>query len=520
VSRGGQAVSGTIGGATRRVWPLMLAAVVGCALGLGAAALSSRDGWVVLAMILLAIAGVVAAAVVTRGLAPWARVVLLTVGGYIALGRGFAYLSPFPEHIPLFVGEVTIVAALCLMPHGRLAREFVADGTGRWVIAWTGYGLIRASTWLADMDFTAAKAISVVYYTAFLYFGWALTSEPTRFARLARVLAVVFAAHLVHAAFSLEQFGLAGIAPSAREGAPPLLGLTSGGTPYLNTVIAGFFFLLVWPDARWRSGALRWAGAVLSVAGLVLMQARAGFVAAAVGSVVGLAGPRRGRLARRLVVLAVVTVVAGLALATTNVAITGQKGPLSAQFAVAQLWSIVGVAPTGDTAEFESLLLGPREGRLEIWDDLIRDTVQSGHWLFGLGFARSLLEIPLADGAVKRSPHNGFVAVFGYLGLIGLVLFVGTLAHALMTIGTAVWTAERRGDPRTADVALWLLIALAVNASGALFSVVWDSPVQAAPAYLFMGMGVGLARAVRRARGPEARQSDERSPGEVEWRVG
>jgi hypothetical protein len=242
------------------------------------------------------------------------------------------------------------------------------------------------------------------------------------------------------------------------------------------------------------------------VGALFLMQARAGFVAAAVGAAVGLVGRRRGRLARQLAVLAAVVVVGGLVGAAANLAITGQKGPMSVEFAVAQLWSIVGVAPRGDVADFESLLIGPREGRLEIWGDLVTSTVQGGNWVFGAGFARSLLEIPLVDGSVKRSPHNGFVSVFGYLGVVGVALFLGMITHALVVVGLALRAAHRRGEGTTADVALWLLIAMAANVSGAVFSVVWDSPVQAAPAYLFMGMGVGLARATRVGRGVDVEQ--------------
>jgi hypothetical protein len=482
---------------------LVLAAGAACGLGLGAAALSDGVGGAVVWMTLGTAAGVGGVVLWTRGLPVWVRIVLLTVGGYIALGRGFAYLSPFPERFPLFVGEVAIVAAVLLMPHGRFVREFFADGVGRWTIAWTTYGLIRASTWLAGMDFTAAKAMSMVYYTTFLYFGWALMREPAKFERVAKVLAVVFWVHLVHAVLSIEQFGLTEWAPSAREGAPPLLGLTTGGTPYINSVIAGFFFLLVRPRRQWMADAVRWAGAMLSVGALFLIQARAGFVAAAVASAVGLAGRRRGRLAGQLVALAVMVIVAGLVLAVTSATITGDKGPMSLEFAAAQLWSIVGVVPSGQIADFESVLLGPREGRLEIWEDLIRNTVQSGNWVFGRGFARSLLEIPLVDGSLKRSPHNGFVAVFGYLGVVGVVLFLGMITHALVVMGRALRAADRRNDGMTADVALWLLIAAAVNVSGALFSVIWESPMQAAPAYLFIGMGAGLARAMRLGRWPE-----------------
>jgi hypothetical protein len=481
--------------------------------GLGAAALSDVAGGAVVWMTLIAAAGVGAVVLLTRGLPVWVRIVLLTVGGYVALGRGFAYLSPFPERFPVFVGEVAIAGAALLMPHRRFVGEFFADGVGRWTIAWTIYGLIRASTWLPEMDFTAAKATCMVYYTAFLYFGWALMREPAKFGRVAKVLAVVFSVHLVHAVLSLDRFGLADMAPSAREGAPPLLGLATGGTPYINTVIAAFFFLLVWPRRRWTAEVVRWAGAVLSVGALFVMQARAGFVAAAVGAAVGLVGRRRGRLAGQLVILAAVVIVAGLVGAATSVAITGQKGPMSVDFAVAQLWSIVGVAPSGDVADFESLLIGPREGRLEIWKNLIKDTVRGGNWIFGAGFARSLLEIPLVDGSLKRSPHNGFVSVFGYLGAVGVALFLGMVTHALVVMVLALRAADRRGDGMTADVALWLLIALAANVSGALFSVIWDSPVQAAPAYLFMGMGVGLARATRLGRRPDV--EPRRGPGSM-----
>src|SRR5262245_39488404 len=197
--------------------PLAVAAGGGGVLGLGAALVSGGLGWGIVVMAAATACGLCAVVMLTRGLAPWVRIVLLAVGGYIALGRGFAYVSPLPERVPLFVGELAIIAAVALMPHRRLLPAFLADGVGRWTVAWTAYGLVRGISWLADMDFTAAKAMCLVYYTAFLYFGWALMREPATFERAKLVLAVVFSVHLAHAIASLERFGLAEMAPSARE---------------------------------------------------------------------------------------------------------------------------------------------------------------------------------------------------------------------------------------------------------------------------------------------------------------
>lgn len=168
--------------------------------------------------------------------------------------------------------------------------------------------------------------------------------------------------------------------------------------------------------------------------------------------------------------------------------IRGGKGPVRPDYAVMQIKTIFGVSSSplsassfGNEYVSHDGLMGTRQGRIKIWKDIISNNLQSPtKVLFGKGFAEPLLKIELGKNAPpKRSPHNGYVLIFGYLGLIGLCLFLMFNLLFVKRIIKAIRVNKAKGRQKESDTLLRIFVYYAVMITGAFTSPIFGTPYMA-----------------------------------------
>ncbi len=140
--------------------------------------------------------------------------------------------------------------------------------------------------------------------------------------------------------------------------------------------------------------------------------------------------------------------------------------------------------------------MGTRQGRIKIWKAILSDNLQSAtKTLIGKGFGQPLLKIGTGrDKPHKRSPHNGYVLIFGYMGLIGLFLFLMFNFLFVKRIIKAIWVNKSKGRIKEGDTLLWIFVWYTVMITSALTDPVFGTPYKAAIFYFLIGLGLSLSR--------------------------
>jgi len=125
-------------------------------------------------------------------------------------------------------------------------------------------------------------------------------------------------------------------------------------------------------------------------------------------------------------------------------------------------------------------LEGSRSHRLEMWSDIIKETVNENLY-FGQGFGMDL------TAQTFRHPHNSLISIFGRMGIVGLFLYLSLFVYILRKI-----YRKYRQTLYYKQIYLWFLFYVILSFQILNFSVVLESPMLAIPFYLILGGIIGF----------------------------
>jgi O-antigen ligase len=378
-------------------------------------ALVSARPQLLLPLAALVVAGVWAS--VRRELAWWDLVVFV-VGGVYLLEYGFTNIG-LTGAIPLPLVDLVAVALVARIATWRgfrwpssapfvLAVGLVALITIRLVVDYPTYGV------LAIRDATLGIEL------AFLLVGyWAVDVFGLR--RLIGVLSVVFLIGVAYLALYPFQDSVAAASPQVGLQKPvPLIGNFVGEA----ALVAGtfFFFTLLRPYGKW-SYAL--AAATLPV--MVLMQSR-GMYLAVPGAIVFIWAAARARAGWQLRRGLGATLAVGLAALVVFFPFApdeGRVGEVTPAFVFEQLSTLSGSEGPGS----------PVSQRTEWLNNVLNEVEETPWaWAVGVGLGPDLAFGFESPTGLVRKPHNDYLEAYARLGLLGLVLFVGILGTAFVSI--------------------------------------------------------------------------------------
>ena len=430
----------------------------------------------------------------------WEKMVVFLVAGCIVAARGFVYLGVPLGKMFLPIGEMVIVSALILILHNKSTANFFEEKVAWWILIWFVYGMLRLLIAMPDVEFITLKSSCMIYYSLFAYFGFLVARRREVVDQLFKVLGISFLLLFFHFILYFPHFGGVSLSPKLYQGIN-LLG--SFGSPYFHTIGGCFFFMII---AKYYLKWPQWTYTILAATFLaltILMQARSGFVALAGAIVIAVlwSDIRQKIKITNLAIFFPFTLL--ILISLIGLESRGGKGPVSADYVIMQIETIFGRSrSTFRTSSFGNEyvsvkgLVGTREGRIRIWKGVLSDNLQSPiNALLGKGFGEPLLRIKLRGGVPdKRSPHNGYVLIFGYLGLIGLFLFLMFNFLFVKRIIKAIRLNKSKGMLKESDTLLWIFVYYAVMVTGALATPIFGTPYMAPIFYFLIGLGLSLSR--------------------------
>ena len=358
----------------------------------------------------------------------------LVVGVWVLLVflSGIGAANELENVVFLLIATASAVILLGRGPATRHPATLVAVAA---LFAWLAVTAAWADNWHASMHHLEQWAIGIAAVPA------VMTAASTR-----RGAALVLAGFLVGAVIS----AIIGLAHH-HDASGRLIG-SEGNADDLAAVLAPAFFIAAGLSAcvsrRPVQLALLIAGAVVALA-LVATQSRGGGIAIVVGTLVAalLLRDRPGRLAVALVALA-----AGVALAT-----------------------VVEPGSLGRLTSFKD----DGSGRIGLWHVAARMTAQ--HPIVGVGIGNFQVESPryvLRPGELNsvgliverhQLTHNTALQQLSETGIVGLAIFFAVVGMCLRAGQRAARLFDARGDPRFADVARTVIVAIVAILAASLF---------------------------------------------------
>lgn len=133
--------------------------------------------------------------------------------------------------------------------------------------------------------------------------------------------------------------------------------------------------------------------------------------------------------------------------------------------------------------------------RLGWWREIQARLARDAHtWFLGLGYGAPLTGFRGPSDDLVREPHNSYVSVYGRLGFLGLVLFLGFLASVLHAAIRLAGQTRRTGDRDLHVAAVTMLCLFGTHLIYALGEGGFEMSFIAVPFYLFAGIATALAR--------------------------
>ncbi len=225
------------------------------------------------------------------------------------------------------------------------------------------------------------------------------------------------------------------------------------------------FFWFLWNQRR----VVGSFGASAALLILLMVQSRGAYLAM-LGSVIALLPlwfRNVKQWAKIVAVCVVICVVVGTVVAVVADSITGRLGaPVGLNVAIAQLRTLLGEEGPG---------AGSLEHRLTAWPAVI-EQVLSDHLgpFFGVGLGPDLFEgFELGPDIPVRKPHNDFLEIWGRLGVVGLVPWLGILAILGWEAFKGAWRSPRHGWILALQITLWVTSASQPAMGFAYTTVLW-----------------------------------------------
>lgn len=423
-----------------------LAIVVGAVVGFGSVAAIG----IVFAILLLLLAFLIA----ERKL--WSYALWVAIFGLAVWSYGFNNVPLLFLHIPLVDALVLLAVIFGLRNWWVLRRNSIVKSLlvllsalilvvlFRLVVDFPRFGL------LAVRDALFAFELWVILPT--IAHGYALGER-----RLNRCLLWLFCIATVWFLLYPWRDLLYAISPVVGIQRPvPLFAFTTAG--FLSVPI---FFWCLW-NRRGLVGGF-WASAALLI--LLMVQSR-GVYLAFLGSVIALLALWSGSV-QQWAKIVPVGVVVGTVLSVLGGSVTGRLGvPVGLDTAIAQLKTLEGEEGPGE---------GSFEHRLVAWPAVIEQVLSDPlGWFFGVGLGPDLFQgFALGPDILVRKPHNDFLEIWGRLGVVGLLPWLGILAILGWEAFKGALRNPKHGWILALQLVLWVTSAGQPAMGFAYITVLW-----------------------------------------------
>jgi len=404
--------------------------------------------------------------------------------GYALFNRGFAYLG-VP---PLFIGEILLVAGLCLWLSCSYITPLCAMASP-WVLLLTmGWVALRTFPYLREYKFDAIRDSMIVAYGvfAFLIFGM-LIAKPSRLLFLLCRYRQFCYVYLILMPIIRLLVTLAGGEENLPRHPGTVVSIICVRQGPMMVHLAGITAFLAAQRASWG-----WFGLV-ALNFLLAISNRGGFLAFFTAcSLLVLIRPGNGgvwKFAAYILFGLVVLGVTGFEVEIDTAGAIKQNRKLSFVGLTEQVTSI-----TGSTKQ--SNFDDTKKWRLEWWGKILDYTFNGKYFLAGKGFGVNLAdedgfqtEHESEDKAPNRSPHNSHLTILARGGVPAFVLWgLFQFTWGLGVLGQYC-VASRRNDAPWASLFLFLLALWVANIVETTFDVYLESPMGGIWFWTLIGVG-------------------------------
>lgn len=427
-----------------------------------------------------------------------ARLLIVAVLGYWAFGKAFAYLGFYP----LYIGEMLLVAGVLYLIHrGTIPIPNLA-------LAWL-YGLFLAVV-LGQASYSililGQPPLEVVRNLAVVYYG---------------LFAIVSYTLIVRAAGSdFYRRVLEDLLPRAAPWILVFATLTVIGGVFLNEILPQFpmtdsvtvlFYKptdsvmpLIVLMALWMRGYLKtrwmiWTAGLLAIAA---GRSRSAMLAIGVAVVAMVRKPTR-----RMVQLVGVGLALFVVMLIADIRIDLGYREVSARQFLANISSLVGSDEAA--SGLDATTTRNKDWRAAWWDSIYTDAVENDRYLIGLGWGNNLadefgFQTEDSDVNALRNPHNALLGILARGGWLAASLWV--TFYLVLLYG--LWQATRTFayDRARQDMAWTILIYILASQINGATDVFLESPQNAIPHWIIIGVGWALirdAQLVNRSLAPE-----------------
>jgi len=370
----------------------------------------------------------------------------------------------------------------------------------------------------------ALRDASFVIEGGMLVLGMVFARRMSPGAPLRRALIVLFLVNLAYALTYPFRDAIAGISPvSGVFKSVRLLGNYRNAA--LILVLGALYYLLAGERATGLRRRLFLGLAAAQGAWSFVFQARTMYLGSLLACLLlwWIGGWRRALWG------SIVLIGSGFALVTalsfSPVPLRGRLGPVDLRF-TADHWAglvpgsglpeqILSILPESAASRQEQaegnrsgaeIAAGSTQWRIDVWPSTLSRWREGGArvWLFGEGFGRPLLDFRTPDGTIVRQPHNILLTVLARMGLVGLGIWLGMHGLLLARLGREALHRSLRGGEGL-PLAPWMVLFCALGMLNSLTQPWLEFSYGAAPFYLLLGAGIGMAGEWRELTGTRAR---------------
>lgn len=422
----------------------------------------------------------------------YAPAVAVLLAGYMFFGRPFAYLHV--PGLPVFPGEVVLGIGLVegLRHVGAVRAVVLRSAPLRCLVALLVLGGVRLVLELDDHGLDAVRDSALVYYALnAVLVGTALRLDASVIRRWLHWYEHALPVFLVWAPVSVlldQAFGET--APFVPDSVTPITQVKVSDVAAFSAIAISYLWLR--PGIKVRvleRYRLAWSG--VGLLGLLVAgtQTRGGLLAG--GVILGVTFFTVRERARLLSTLGAGFLIVLLLALTFDVRIQLRYRELSVEQIGENLLSLVQPGAVG--ADEGDALTRNVSWRTDYWQSIIADNLVGDDALVGQGWGQSLattydLQSPGGEQDL-RNAHNSHLSVLGFLGLPGLLLWLGfwcllaVEAHRLLT-------RMRHGSEAPLP---WLLGWVWAALVGILFNAVFDPNLEGPQVGIWTWVLAGIA---------------------------
>ncbi len=425
-----------------------------------------------------------------------ARALAFLLAGYLLFDRAFAWLHVPAPGIPLFIGELVLGIGLYVAFRSKEAIRFIRlSPPMQALVLFMAYGALLAVIGVLSYDLQlTARDAAIWYYGLFAVVIGTLARawEPAydfflrSYTRIIPIFLVVGTVRLILANRDSGIF--------VPDSDVLITSHKPGNLGVQAILVIAFLLLVVAPELERRD---RVRNVLLTVGGLVLLSLAgtqnrgvmvAGFVALIIIFIAG-------RAARPLMAGVVVVMAATLVLAFSfNLRFDLERREVSVDQLFSNLISLDFQADPDGTNEDD----GTVAWRIELWTQVMTDTLTAERFLSGFGFGPNLASkygfvAGNAVGPELRNPHNSHLSVIARMGLVGASLWIALWALWFRHL----WKSSKRfasiGEDQKAGFLAWCMVAALAALINGIFDPSLEGPQAAVWVWCIFGLGSLIA---------------------------